>query len=57
MVSLEKKFYLINERIDMIQSMSGNNVELITDFKNSSESHEYPSNIEDIRELLPKKYL
>ncbi len=53
-----KNFNLIPERINAIQSMVGkHNIESIVDFKNSTESFEYPSNTEDIRELLPKKYI
>ena len=55
---MEKKINLIPERIQTIQSMlSGNCVESIIDFKNNSDSFEYPQNTEDIRELLPKKYI
>lgn len=53
-----KNFNLIPERINTIQNMIGkNSIESIIDFKNSTESFEYPSNTEDIRELLPKKYI
>jgi hypothetical protein len=53
-----KNFNLIPERINTIQNMVGkNSIESIIDFKNSTESFEYPSNSEDIRELLPKKYI
>ena len=53
-----KNFNLIPERINTIQNMVGkNSIESIIDFKNSTESFEYPSNTEDIRELLPKKYI
>ena len=53
-----KNFNLIPERINTIQNMVGkNNIESIIDFKNSTESFEYPTNTEDIRELLPKKYI
>jgi len=53
-----KNFNLIPERIQTIQKMTtGCNVESIIDFKNSTETFEYPSNSEDIRELLPKKYI
>jgi hypothetical protein len=53
-----KNFNLIPERIDTIKNMiGGTNIELIIDFKNSTESFEYPSNTEDIRGLLPKKYI
>jgi len=56
----KKNFNLIPERIQTIQEMIGkpkSNIESIIDFKNSTESFEYPSNTEDIRELLPKKYI
>jgi len=53
-----KNFNLIPERISTIQNMIGkNSIESIIDFKNSTESFEYPTNTEDIRELLPKKYI
>ena len=53
-----KSFNLIPERIKTIQNMiGGNNIESILDFKSSTESFEYPNNTEDIRELLPKKYI
>jgi serine/threonine protein kinase len=54
----KKDFNFISERLDTIQSMKGgDNIELIIDFKNSTESFEYPTNTDDIRELLPKKYI
>jgi hypothetical protein len=53
-----KNYNLIPERINTIQNMVGkNSIESIIDFKNSTESFEYPTNSEDIRELLPKKYI
>jgi serine/threonine protein kinase len=53
-----KNFNLIPERIETIKSMVGkSNIESIIDFKNSTESFEYPTNTEDIRGLLPKKYI
>jgi serine/threonine protein kinase len=54
-----KNFCFIPDRIETIQNMTGstNSIEPIIDFKNSSDSFEYPSNTDDIRELLPKKYL
>ncbi len=57
--SSKQDYNLIPDRIQHIQTMvNGNNIESILDFKNnSSESFEYPSNTEDIRELLPKKYI
>ena len=57
---MEKKlnFNLIPERLKIIQDMfAGNSIDSIIDYKNSSESFEYPHNIDDIRELLPKKYI
>jgi len=54
----KKKFNLIPERINSIKEMvGGNNIDSIIDFKNSTESFEYPTNTDDIRELLPKKYI
>jgi len=54
----QKIFNFIPERIDYIQKMiKGQNIESIIDFRNSTESFEYPTNVEDIRELLPKKYI
>ena len=55
----EKDFCLIPDRLLTIQNMmnSESNIQSILDFKNSTESFEYPSNTEDIRELLPKKYI
>ncbi len=53
-----KNFNLIPDRINTIQSMvGGGHIESILDFKNSTETLEYPSNTDDIRELLPKKYI
>jgi serine/threonine protein kinase len=54
----KKNFNLISDRISTIKNMvGGNNIESIIDFKNSSESFEYPTDKDDIRELLPKKYI
>ena len=51
-------FNLIPDRVKRIQKIFvGNNIDSIIDYKNSSESFEYPSHIDDIRELLPKKYI
>jgi serine/threonine protein kinase len=48
---------LPNRIDDIIQMTNGkNSIDTIIDFKNSTESFEYPINTEDIRELLPKKY-
>lgn len=52
----EKNFNLIPDRIQYIENMiKGKYVESIIDFRNSTESFEYPSNADDIRDLLPKK--
>ena len=57
-VNKKKDFNFISDRLNTIQSMnSGDNIDLIINFKNSTESFEYPSNTDDIRELLPKKYI
>ena len=57
-INKKKDFNFISERLNTIQSMTGgDNIDLIIDFKNSTESFEYPSNTDDIRELLPKKYI
>ena len=56
----KKNFNLIPERIQTIQEIVNrpkSNIESIIDFKNSTDSFEYPNNTEDIRELLPKKYI
>ena len=54
----EKDFNLIPERMEKIQTLiSGKKLESLLEFKNSSDSFEYPQNSEDIRELLPKKYI
>ena len=53
----KKHFNLIPERIQHIQEMVSGQIDAIVDFKNSTDSFEYPSNTEDIRELLPKKYI
>lgn len=56
-----KKYNLIPDRLNIIENITKNSkyIESIIDFKNnnSSDSFEYPNNIEDIRELLPKKYI
>lgn len=57
-INKKKDFNFISDRLNTIQNMTeGNNIDLIIDFKNSTESYEYPSNTDDIRELLPKKYI
>ena len=53
----KKNFNLIPDRLHSIQGMVGGNIDSLIDFKNSTESFEYPTNTEDIRELLPKKYI
>jgi serine/threonine protein kinase len=53
----KKNFNLIPERIQHIKEMVSGQIDAIVDFKNSTDSFEYPSNTEDIRELLPKKYI
>jgi hypothetical protein len=53
----KKNFNLIPDRLHNIQGMIGGNIDALIDFKNSTESFEYPSNTDDIRELLPKKYI
>jgi serine/threonine protein kinase len=56
---MEKKnlnFNLIPERLQTIQSMvNKDNIESIIDFEDKK--LDYPTNTEDIRELLPKKYI
>lgn len=57
-VNKKKDFNFISDRLSTIQNMKGgNNIDLMVDFKNSTESFEYPANTDDIRELLPKKYI
>jgi serine/threonine protein kinase len=54
----KKNYNLIPDRINTIENlMTGKNVDSIVNFKNSSESFEYHTGTEDIRELLPKKYI
>ena len=53
-----KNYNLIPDRIKIIKELiDGKSIESIIDFKNSTESFEYPNNTEDIRDLLPKKYI
>lgn len=53
-----KNFNLIPDRIKNIKDLvGGKSLDAIIDFRNSTESFEYPTNTEDIRELLPKKYI
>jgi len=57
---MKKKFDLIPERINTIKNMITGHIDSIINFQNNTEltqSLEYPSNTEDIRELLPKKYI
>jgi len=57
---MKKKFDLIPERISTIKNMITGHIDPIINFQNNTEltqSLEYPSNTEDIRELLPKKYI
>jgi serine/threonine protein kinase len=57
---MKKKFDLIPERISTIKNMITGNIDPIINFQNNTEltqTLEYPSNTEDIRELLPKKYI
>jgi serine/threonine protein kinase len=57
---MKKKFDLIPERINTIKSMITGHIDPIINFQNNtdlSQSLDYPSNTEDIRELLPKKYI
>jgi hypothetical protein len=51
-------FNLIADRLQSIQNMVSNNtIDAIIDFKNSTDSFEYSNTTDDIRELLPKKYI
>ena len=58
-MSIKNDFNLISSRVQSIQSMlSGNNIDSVIDFNLlEQDSYEYPSNIEDIRELLSKRYM
>ena len=54
----KKNFNFISDRIGIIQKMVGGDyIDPILDFKSSSDSFEYSTNTEDIRALLPKKYV
>ena len=54
----KKNFNFISDRIGIIQKMvEGDYIDPILDFKSSSDSFEYSTNTEDIRALLPKKYV
>jgi hypothetical protein len=53
-----ERYNLIPARIESIKNMVGEgSIDSIIDFRNGSESYVYPPNSEDIRELLPKKYI
>ena len=57
---METKSNLIPDRLHIIEEITkGKRIESILNLnlKNSSESFEYPTNVDDIRELLPKKYI
>jgi serine/threonine protein kinase len=55
---MDKKYNLIPERIDTIEGMLLNtNIDSIINFKNSSEDVAEICKTEDIRELMPKKFL
>lgn len=55
---MDKKYNLIPERIDTIEGMLLNtNIDSIINFKNSSEDVADICKTEDIRELMPKKFL
>ena len=55
---IKKNYNLIPDRIINIENMiKGKYIDSIIDFKNSSEMHEYPANVDDIRYLLSKKYI
>jgi hypothetical protein len=55
---IKKNYNLIPDRIINIENMiKGKYIDSIIDFKNSSEIHEYPTNVDDIRYLLSKKYI
>lgn len=54
----KKKFSIIPERIDNItELLSNTHIESIIDFKNNDDSIDHYLKSEDIRELLPKKFL
>jgi serine/threonine protein kinase len=53
----DKNLNLIPDRINTIENMmTGKNIESIVNFK-TSDAIKYPDNVEDIRGLLPKKYI
>jgi serine/threonine protein kinase len=54
---MTKNYGLIKERLDFIEEIiGGKNIDSIIDFNNNV-SYDIPNNIEDIRELLNKKYI
>ena len=53
---MSKKFCLIPERIETIKNMTNNGIDSIIDFANSNK-FEYTSASDDIRDLLPKRYM
>ena len=55
---MQKKFNLIPDRINTIDEITrGKKIEPILNLNNSIDSFEYSHTTEDIRELLPKKYI
>ncbi len=57
-INIKKNLNLIPDRIKHIQSLvGGKSLDTMIDFKTTSETFENLTNTEDIRELLPKKYL
>jgi hypothetical protein len=53
-----KKYNQIPYRIEVIEEMTNSKIiDSMVDFKNESSTSDMSSHIEDIRELLPKKYL
>jgi len=58
MDTITKNLNLIPDRIKHIQSLvGGKSLDTMIDFKTTSETFENLTNTEDIRDLLPKKYL
>ena len=53
-----QKFNQIPYRIEVIEGLTNDKlIDSMVDFKNESTSSDVSSNCEDIRELIPKKYL
>jgi len=52
-----KNYNLIPERIEIIKNMIKNNIDPIIDFQKNDNCVEYSVNTDDIRDLLPKKYI